>query len=397
MNEHQFYEELLWLPGFHVTAVESRPQRIDIQGYVEVAAKPCPVCGEATDLVNQYDTRRVQDLSISGKAVYLHVRVPQRVCSDCRRYFTDSPSWMMPGKSYTKRQAKWIVELCAKQPFTEVAALVNLSHKTVERLYYEMAHADVDLPTRYAQVRKLGIDEVAHRKGKRDFLCVLTDLERGIQLDVLPDRKKATLTAHFAALGVAFCEQIEVVACDMWSAYRDVAEACFPNAQVVVDRFHVVKALNAVLDGLRKHLRAQHQRDETFKAIKWLLFKRPEQLSLAERQHLEVALSKSWLLAEIYALRNSFHALFEIAPDAAWLEAELAQWMAHAETLKNKYLDGFVGTLGRWLKPIAAFASTGLTNAVTEGLNNYLRYFTRISFGLPKFEHMRLRILMATG
>ena len=71
--------------------------------------------------------------------------------------------------------------------------------------------------------------------------------------------------------------------------------------------------------------------------------------------------------------------------------------MAHAEALKNQYLDGFIKTLKRWLKPITAYASTGLTNAVTEGLNNYLRYFKRISFGLPKFEHMRLRILMATG
>ena len=71
--------------------------------------------------------------------------------------------------------------------------------------------------------------------------------------------------------------------------------------------------------------------------------------------------------------------------------------MAHAEALKNQYLDGFIKTLRRWLKPITAYASTGLTNAVTEGLNNYLRYFKRISFGLPKFEHMRLRILMATG
>lgn len=397
MTEEQFYQDLLALPGLNITAVEVSPRRITIEGQIEVKATACPVCGEPTAIVNQYDTRTVQDLSISGKEVYLHLRIPQLVCTSCSRYFTTVPAWIMPGKSYTRRQAKWIVELCAKQPFTEVAALVNLSHKTVERLYYEMAREQVDLPTRYGQVRKLGIDEIAHRKGKRDFVCVLTDLERGIQLDVLPDRKKATLQAHFEALGTAFCEQIEVVACDMWSPYRAVAEQCFPKAEVVVDRFHVVKALNAVLDGLRKSLRRQHSKEAAFKGIKWLLFKRPGQLRSEERQRLEAALSKSWLLAEVYALRNTFHALFDVATDTAWLETELTAWMAHAEALKDTYLDRFVGTLSRWLKPIAAYASTGLTNAATEGLNNYLRYFKRISFGLPKFEHMRLRILMATA
>lgn len=397
MTEERFYQDLLALPGLNVTAVVTCQRRITVKGHIKVKATPCPLCGEPTAIVNQYDTRKVQDLSISGKEVYLHLRIPQLVCPSCPRYFTTVPEWIMPGKSYTRRQAKWIFELCAKQPFTEVAALVNLSHKTVERLYYEMAHEQIDLPHRYGQVRKLGIDEVAHRKGKRDFVCVLSDLERGIQLDVLPDRKKATLKAHFEALGAAFCEQIEVVACDMWSPYRDVAEQCFPKAEVVVDRFHVVKALHAVLDGLRKRLRRQHSEEAAFKAIKWLLFKRPDQLSLDERHRLAEALSKSWLLAEVYALRNTFHALFDFALEAAWLEAELARWITHAEALKDKYVDGFVGTLSRWLKPIAAYASTGLTNAVTEGLNNYLRYFKRISFGLPKFEHMRLRILMATG
>ena len=402
MNEAQFYQDLLALPGLQVTAVETSAQRITVEACIVVEATPCPVCDEPTALVNQYETRKVQDLSISGKEVYLQLRTAQLVCPKCRRYFTTAPDWIMPGKSYTRRQAKWIFELCAKQPFTEVAALVNLSHKTVERLYYQMAREQIDVPQRYAQVRKLGIDEVAHRKGKRDFVCVLTDLERGLLLDVLPDRTQGTLKAHFEALGVAFCAQIEVVACDMWRPYCAVAQHCFPHAEVVVDRFHVVKALNAVLDAVRKQLRRKQLRREqgeeaAFKGLKWTLFKRVETLSPAEAEQLGTAFSKSWMLEEVYGLRNSFHALFDLAPHAAWLKAELVGWMAHAEALSHPALDRFVQTLSRWFEPITAFASTGLTNAVTEGLNNYLRYFKRISFGLPKFEHMRLRILMATG
>ncbi len=397
MNTQLFYQDLLALARLKVTNVHTASQRITIYADVAVAPQPCPRCGQETATVNQYDDRQVQDLSISGKEVWLHLRIPQLVCPQCQRYFTATPDWIMPGKTYTRRQAKWIFLLCAKQPFTEVAALVNLSHKTVERLYYQMAEEQLDLPSRYARVRRLGIDEIAHRKGKGDFVCVLTDLDRGTQLDVLPDRKKATLMKHFQSLGPAFCRQIRGVSCDMWKPYYEVAQTCFSNAVIVIDRFHVVKALNQVLDQLRRHLRREDKDETVFKGIKWMLFKRPERCSTSEQSDIQAALCKSPLLAQVYDLRNQFNALFDAVSGAHSLQIRLQHWITQAEAVGNGYLDGFIKTLRNWFKPIAAYARLRISNAVTEGLNNYLRYFKRISFGLSNFEHMRLRILMATA
>ena len=143
-------------------------------------------------------------------------------------------------------QAKWVVECCARQPFTEVGALLDISPKTVERLYYNHVQTHLHLPARYAQVKRLGIDEIAHRKGKAHYACVLTDLDRGIALDILPSRSKQALLAHFQNIGPDFCQQIESVSFDMWPAYSRVSEQCFPQAVQVVDRFHIVKALNHV-------------------------------------------------------------------------------------------------------------------------------------------------------
>lgn len=397
MTDLDFYQRLLDLPGLRVTAVDTETRRILVHGTLAAEPAPCPVCGEPTAILNQYETRKVQDLSISGKEVWLHLRVPQLTCLACPRYFVAPPEWIMPGKTYTRRQAKWIFEMCAKQPFTEVAALIGLSHKTVERLYYDVAEHQIDLAGRYARVRKIGIDEVAHRKGTRDFVCVLTDLERGVQLDILPDRRKETLEAHFEALGPVFCAQITVVAMDMWRPYRDVAEQCFPNAEVVIDRFHVVKALNDALDAIRKRLRREHADVACFKHIKWALFKRADVCSADEQKRLAEAFAESPLLGDAYRLRNAFHALMDTSRDRAALASELELWSHEAEQLGSAAVNRFVGTLRRWLAPISAFASTGLTNAVTEGLNNYLRYFKRISFGLPNFAHMRIRVLMATA
>ena len=164
-----------------------------------------------------------------------------------------------------------------------------------------MGNQRINLPERYAKVRKMGIDEISHRKGKKDYVCVLTDLERGTQPDVLPDRKQETLIAHFQSLGDEFCQQVKVVSCDIWRPCIKVAEACFPNCKIVIDRFHVVKALNAVLDAKRKELRKKYKDEEIFKNIKWKLFKRSEKcneeyLALLEQAFQKLGIGKRFFI-----------------------------------------------------------------------------------------------------
>lgn len=178
-----FYQRLLELPNLEITGVSTSSSKITLEGKLNTPTCNCPHCGEASSIINQRDSRQIRDLNISGKEVWLDIEIRQFVCYVCNRYFKECPSWAFARKTYTKRQAKWVFTLCAKQPFKEVAAQVNMSQKTVERLYYAQAITKIDIAKRYKQVRKIGIDELSHRKGKKDFVCVLTDLERGIQLE----------------------------------------------------------------------------------------------------------------------------------------------------------------------------------------------------------------------
>lgn len=395
MTEYTFYEELLGLSDLKITSIEKSTSKYIFHCRYTKTVSTCPVCLEPTGKINQTEQRKFRDLKISEREVWLYIQVPQFCCSTCNRYYFDNPSWVEAGKSYTKRQSKWIFEMCKKQSFEQVAVLADMSPKTVERLFYAQAEAGLDLATRYAKVRKLGIDEIAHRKGKKDYVCVLTDLERGIQLDVLPDRKKETLVAHFKSLGQDFCNQIEVVACDIWKTYIHVAQSCFPNCEVVIDRFHVVKALNQVLDQQRKELRRDFADLDCFKQLKWKLFKQAHKCDEQDLALLQDAFDKSWQLEELYELRKSFNAAFDVATDQKQLSKILYNWTQHAQQLDYPPLNKFVKTLNNWKTQITAFANERISNAVTEGLNNYLRYFKRISFGLPNFEHLRLRILVA--
>ena len=41
----------------------------------------------------------------------------------------------------------------------------------------------------------------------------------------------------------------------MWKPYKNVSEALIPQAEVVADRFHVMKQVNEELDGARKKIK----------------------------------------------------------------------------------------------------------------------------------------------
>ena len=394
MQETDFYEQLLGLPDLRVDRVELTPNRLTLTCHITTQA--CPHCLRLTEEVNQFTQRLIRDLDMSGRQVWLQIQLRQFVCPDCNRYFTQRLTLADPAKSYTHRQAKWILDCCARQPqrrtaFTQVAALLDMCPKTVERLYYHQVQTQLNLPARYAQVRRLGIDEIAHRKGKAHYCCVLTDLDRGIALDVLPSRSKKALLAHFEQLGPRFCARIEAVSFDMWPDYNSISQPCFPQALRVIDRFHVVKALNEVLNGLRRKLRREHPRVVAYKGIKWGLF--TTQPDAAQQAQLAVAFGHSLLLKTVVELRNTFHAHFETSVDAPMLLGHLQGWLVAAQATGYGGFSGFVTTLSNWLEPIANFAHERLSNAVTEGLNNVIRYMKRISYGLPNFAHLRLRVL----
>ena len=170
MQQTEFYQDLLDLSNLKVTKIERESKKIILHCSLSNDLCTCPECGEATSIVNQFDTRAIRDLDISGKEVWLHLKIRQFICYPCNRYFNECPDWVEARKTYTKRQAKWIFELCAKQPFTEVGAQVNMCHKTVERLYYKMSRSSIDISHRYKQVKKMGIDEISNKKGKKDFV-----------------------------------------------------------------------------------------------------------------------------------------------------------------------------------------------------------------------------------
>src|ERR1700736_4645770 len=126
-------------------------------------------------------------------------------------------------------------------------------------------------------VHVIGIDEVSRRKGQV-YLTVVYDLERRVLLWVGEDRTEEAVKKFFTEeMGQRRCSTLQVVCMDMWACYANLVREHAPQAQILFDRFHIVKHLNEAVDQVR---RAEMQRltkkeKVLFKRSRWLLLKNP--------------------------------------------------------------------------------------------------------------------------
>ena len=70
-----------------IARIEKTSRQIDIYGEVAEGPQKCPVCMESTSLINQSTDRSIRNLDISGRQVWLHLKIKQYQCESCTRFF----------------------------------------------------------------------------------------------------------------------------------------------------------------------------------------------------------------------------------------------------------------------------------------------------------------------
>jgi transposase len=228
---------------------------------------------------------------------------------------------------------------------------------------------------------------------------VLCDLEARRVITVLPNRTKETLEAYLASLPPEARATIEAVALDLWQPYHLAVSALLPRAQIVGDRFHVMKNLNDQVTAARREIQRSLPEDEKqhLKGCRWVLVKNELDLSEAEQAKLAAVGQAVPTLLELHRLKEDFRTIFETAPSRDCAVGELEQWIAQAERTGLQRLAKFVATLRTWWDVILNYFHDHITSGFVEGMNNKLKLIKRSGFGYRNFEHFRLRVLMECG
>ena len=387
---------LLGLPELRVVQLECAEWwgRLIVQCVPVAPTAPCPTCRQATARLHQVARRSVRDLPWGRHACYLDLLVRRFWCPRCRRPFTEALEAVAPYARLTRRYTAQVLAACRDTPLQQVARREDLGYKVVQRAYYQAVATELAAQPPPV-VRRLGIDEIALKKGHRDFALVLSDLDTKRVLALLPDRAQATLEAYLSSWTPRQRAAVEEVALDLWAPYHGAVGRVLPQARRVADRFHVMKNLTAQVNDARRKLQREAPAPVRahLKGCRWLLVKNQADLSAEEAARLAVIYEQAPELGQVHAQKEAFRLIFETAPDQATAATRLQEWSAAVEAQAGGHLTKFLTTLRNWWGEILNYWPNRVSSGVVEGLNNKLKLIKRRAFGYRNFEHFRLRVL----
>ena len=381
------------LPGYNLleTHQESDDLHIRLEWTGTPACTHCGTVGESIRYGRETD-RRFLDTPTQGKRVVLWLRSRRYQCQACSRTFTPDYPRMDPRRAMTARLVDYVQKETLNRGHSAVARETGLDEKTVRQVFAEYVR---ELEKRYIfeTPRVLGIDEVYLN---RTYRCVLTNLEHNTLVEILPSRRKETLLPFFRQMPDR--REVEVVAMDMWSTYREAVREFLPQARIVVDKFHVVRMANEALEVVRKGLknRLTGPQRRTLKGDRKLLLMREHELTGQQRLLVETWINAFPELAAAWQCKERFFAIWD-ATSPAQARMLRNQWEASIPPGQDAAWKDLRRAFVNWEEEILAYFHTSkpVTNAYTESLNRYAKDLQRDGRGLS-FDVMRAKMLFAS-
>jgi transposase len=229
----------------------------------------------------------------------------------------------------------------------------------------------------------LSIDKISKRKGHQDFATVVCDIDRGDLVEVIDSHRQDKIVEVLEQQPLEIRKQVKEVSVDMWGGFPKVIEKVFPNAVVVIDRFHVMKAVNNDLNKIRK------QSGIKVKNNKFILLKNGIALSDEENEKLELILQQSKRLRLAYELKESFRAIYELKLTVEEGKTKIELWMDKAREVYGNAIT----TIGNHIEGICNYFLNRTTSGVMEGINNKSKLIKRRAYGFVNFGNFRMRLL----
>ncbi|NEP53965.1 MAG: ISL3 family transposase [Moorea sp. SIO3C2] len=390
--------ELLNIEGVKVTGYRNDDDFIAIEICSLTREATCPHCGHVSRNVHQNHYHLAQDLPISGQDVFIRYNRRQFKCKTCRKPFSESLSYIGERRQYTDRLAEKVVKELVHGDIVNVAKHNHTTADVVESMLDYMSKKKWNLDL--SSLTRVGLDEIALRKGHKNYVVSIVDLDRNEVIGLVEGRTHEAINKELDNWDKEVLGQIKEVSIDLTGNYRSLVEKRMPNAEIVADRFHVSKIINDELNDARilekkelKNIKNKKERarlSDILKGSKYALLKPEENLTEKQKSKLKEVKDAFPLLAKMHQQREDFRDIFDDHHDWAEGSFALIDWMKEAkDTFKNS-----IGTLNRWFSEITAYFETRTTSGAVEGLNNRLKLIKRLGYGFRNFENFRLRCLI---
>jgi len=398
-------QTLLNLPDIRVLGSEyTTLGELIIRVESTLTSAACRRCGRAISQFHGHDQPvRLRHLPIFERRVYLEIRPRRYRCPHCKGHPTTTQrcAWYEPNSPHTRAFEHDMLRALINSTVVDVSRKHALTPAAVEGIVERHLAQTVDW-NRLTHLGVLGIDEIALRKGHRDFVTIITSRDDAGQLTllaVLPDRCKETVATFLTSIPERLKGTIEQVCTDMYAGFVNAAHEELPDAVVVVDRFHVAKAYRDCADAVRKQEVKRLKQtlspadyDAQVKGTLWLFRKSWAALTVPERQRLEQLFERAPNLRTAHLTREVLTAIFDQAQSKAQATDWLQAWQQFVIMQAIPGFEKFFTTLENHLDEITNYFLDRQTSGFVEGFNNKIKVLKRRCYGLFNLTHLFQRL-----
>ena len=338
----------------------------------------------------------VRDLDAGATRIYLEFEYRRVACPDCKTVKRETLSMLAKSARFTQRFEDRIGQLCREMTVKRVAELNNLSWDQVWRMEKCYMRRLLEQHPASKQLRAIGIDEISIRKG-HTYAVIVADLDqrRPIWLGG-QGRTEQDLQLFFDTMGTERCNTIELAVMDMWKPFRKATLKHAQNAQIVYDKFHIMRHLADALDQVRRseYKRVNEKERRFIKGQRYTLLSHKANLDIEGRRALRMLFKANKRLNKAYLLKESFGQLWDYN-NPIWARKFFESWKSQLRWQRLKPFEKFAAMIERHWDGIISYCHPDhkVSLGFMEGLNNKIRVIQRRAYGIKDQEYLMLKVI----
>jgi transposase len=352
----------------------------------EYEDKHCPVY--------DHQLRTWRHLNFFQHQCYIHARVPRVMTMDKKVRLIQVP-WADSGSSFTLLFELNILELIhLGMSASGAGRKLNIGARRVFNIVNKrVSNALATQPLE--DVQALSIDETSSRKG-HNYLTVLCDRlkKKVVGISEGKDIKAVENCLLDMEIRGATKQAVKEITMDMSRSYIASAAKYLDQADIVFDRFHIMKKLNEVVDQIRRQEQKQFKLE--FKNTRYLWLRNSDKLTLDQSERLNQLSKQFPQIGQTYRLKEMFKEVMDLAYKDSKLKW-INLWIKQAKKINIEPLNKFINMLHNHWYGIKGYFKRKSTNAYAERVNLKIQEIKRIAKGYRNIQNFMLMIYFHLG
>ena len=359
-----------------ISLVFETDTHIEIQAKLDYPAPSCPHCQGKMIKYDFQKPSKIPLLEQVGTPTLLRLKKHHFQCKSCRSVTVAETSIVEKNHQISNLVRQKVTQLLTeKVSLTDIARRLRVSTSTVYRK----------------------LDQFTFKKHYDKLPNEL--------IIILDNRHQTTIRNYFLKYPLKVRQQVQFITMDMSGAYIPLAHKLFPNAKIVLDRFHIIQHLGRAF--LKTRIAIMNQFDKKslpYRALKnhWRLFQKDRcklslnsfysktfRQTLAPHEVVAKTLVFSKELTDYYTLYQLL--LFHFQEKRV---DEFFELIEENRSKVNHYFQTVFRTFLRHKQYIQNALETDYSNAKLEATNKLIKDIKRLGFGFRNFINFKKRVFI---